>query len=1133
MSALYSGNVLIWDYAQGTMIKSFEVCTLPVRCAKFISRKQWIVTGSDDMQMRVYNFNTMEKVAAWEAHTDYIRFLEVHPTLPYVLSSSDDMTVKLWDWERGWDCCQVFEGHHAHYVMMVRFNPKDTNTFASASLDRTIKVWGLGASTPHFSLEGHEKGVNCLDYYPGGDKPYLMSGADDQTVRIWDYQTKTCVQTLAGHLGNVSAVLFHPRLPILVSGSEDGTVRLWHATTYRAESTLNYGMERCWSLDVGQDNNKLAIGYDDGTIVLSLGHDMPVASLDTHTGRVVWAVNSEVQTASLKGLAAESGGADGERLPVAPKDLGSTELFPQRLKHNCNGRFLVVCGDGEYIIYTSQALRNKAFGSALEFAWSSVGTGDYAVRETISRIKTFKNFKEQHTLRPPLSSAEGMFGGACLGVKGPDSVVFFDWEDGLMIRKIDVVPNNVYWNETGELVLLACDDVYYVLRYDATAVQSALSQGQVDSEEGVASAFDFLHEVSGKVLMGQWVGDCFIYTNEQQRLVYFVGGEVMTLSHLDRPMHMLGYLPKEDRVFLMDKSRAIVSYRVLQSYLQYQTAVVRKDFETANALLPSIPESEYTQVARFLESQGFKEEALEVSRDPDHRFDLACELGKLDLAKGLLEDIPDADMGTLDAQTKWKRVGDLALANADLGLFKESARRAVDLPGLLLLYSSTGDAAGMDSLAEEAEAAGKANVAFLASLLRGKLDKCVSLLVEAGRLPEAAFFARTYLPSAVPDLVAQWRAQLKSSSGSKQVSEKLAEAIADPENFPDLFPDVDVALKVEAVWRQQAGKLVPAHVWPQAQEDLSLDLIELFKQAGEGGPMKAVADLPPPAPAAVAKTPEVPAEQDVMPVLQLEEEEDFVSIGNEGQEEEEAEAQKRRMDAQLLEKEQAAAAAAAASLAAQERAAKEAAQAQEQASRQAAEMQARKAAEEQEAVAAQEQAAREAAAAAAARKLAEDQAARQAAEEQARKFAEEQARKQAEEQARKLAEEQARKLAEEQARKQAEEQAAAAAAEAQRIAEVQARESREAQERAEKEARERAEAAKARAEQEAKARAEAAKAKAIAAAQARAESARKAAEDAARAKAEQEAKEKAEAEAAAAAAGAEEDEIGSDFGEDW
>ena len=127
------------------------------------------MAGSDDMKMRVYNYNTMEKVKEWDAHVDYIRYIEVHPTRPFILSSADDMTVKLWDWERDFDCVQVYEGH-AHYVMMIKINPRDSNTFATASLDRTIKVWGLTGALPHFSLEGHEKGVNCVEYYPGGDK---------------------------------------------------------------------------------------------------------------------------------------------------------------------------------------------------------------------------------------------------------------------------------------------------------------------------------------------------------------------------------------------------------------------------------------------------------------------------------------------------------------------------------------------------------------------------------------------------------------------------------------------------------------------------------------------------------------------------------------------------------------------------------------------------------------------------------------------------------------------------------------------------------------------------------------------------------------------------------------------------
>ena len=38
-------------------------------------------------------------------------------------------------------------------------------------------------------------------------------------------------------------------------------------------------------------------------------------------------------------------------------------------------------------------------------------------------------------------------------------------------------------------------------------------------------------------------------------------------------------------------------------------------------------------VARFLESRGMLEDALEVATDPDYKFDLAIQLGNLEIAK--------------------------------------------------------------------------------------------------------------------------------------------------------------------------------------------------------------------------------------------------------------------------------------------------------------------------------------------------------------------------------------------------------------------------------------------------------------------------------------------------------------------
>ena len=78
--------------------------------------------------------------------------------------------------------------------------------------------------------------------------------------------------------------------------------------------------------------------------------------------------------------------ADGERLPLAVKDLGSCDIYPGSLVHSPNGRFVAVCGDGEYIIYTALAWRNKSYGSALSFVWGE-DSNTFATRDSPSIVR--------------------------------------------------------------------------------------------------------------------------------------------------------------------------------------------------------------------------------------------------------------------------------------------------------------------------------------------------------------------------------------------------------------------------------------------------------------------------------------------------------------------------------------------------------------------------------------------------------------------------------------------------------------------------------------------------------------------------------------------------------------------------
>ena len=115
--------------------------------------------------------------------------------------------------------------------------------------------------------------------------------------------------------------------------------RVWHSNTYRLETTLNYGLERVWTICCLPGSNNIALGYDEGSIMIKLGREEPAMSMD-QSGKIIWAKHSEIQQANLKALP-DSEIKDGERLPLAIKDMGACEIYPQTVAHNPNGRYFL------------------------------------------------------------------------------------------------------------------------------------------------------------------------------------------------------------------------------------------------------------------------------------------------------------------------------------------------------------------------------------------------------------------------------------------------------------------------------------------------------------------------------------------------------------------------------------------------------------------------------------------------------------------------------------------------------------------------------------------------------------------------------------------------------------------------
>lgn len=140
---------------------------------------------------------------------------------------------------------------------------------------------------------------------------------------------------------------------------------------------------------------------------------------------------------------------------------------------------------------------------------------------------------------------------------------------------------------------------------------------------------------------------------------------------------------------------------------------------------------------------------MAVSQDTEHKFDLAIALGDIDAAYKLAEQV--------DSEEKWRKLSQAATLKSNFAMAADCQSRAKDYGALLLLAASAGKADLMSKIHDESKAAGQHNVSFLTSLLLGDTTKCLDILIETDRLPEAALFARTYCPSQVPRVISLWK----------------------------------------------------------------------------------------------------------------------------------------------------------------------------------------------------------------------------------------------------------------------------------------------------------------------------------------------------------------------------------------
>ncbi len=212
-------------------------------------------------------------------HGSVVNSLAFRPDGKHLASASWDRTVKVWDPTTGQEFLHL-AGHDGE-ARCVAYSPDGKRLVSGGG--REVRVWDTATGQPLHVLAGHTEPVWCVAWSPDGR--HIASGGIDRTVRVWDAQTGRPAHILAGHTGVVASLAFAPD-GRLFSGSHDHTVRGWDVDT--GKQTLHLGTGIVVSaVAVSPDGRRLAWGGGGSAVTLwDIPHNERVISLQGHSSGV-------------------------------------------------------------------------------------------------------------------------------------------------------------------------------------------------------------------------------------------------------------------------------------------------------------------------------------------------------------------------------------------------------------------------------------------------------------------------------------------------------------------------------------------------------------------------------------------------------------------------------------------------------------------------------------------------------------------------------------------------------------------------------------------------------------------------------------------------------------------------------
>jgi WD40 repeat protein len=244
----------------------------------FIPRTSFLVTCSNDRSVRVWNLDTRKQEKPFWGHDSKIWIVAASPDGRWIVSGGETGSIFVWEVKTRKRVPVSFQGHES-LVRSVVF-ATDSETFASASFDKTVRVWERG--TGKIALGPLKVGSQAysVSYSPDGTK--LAAGTNEHII-IWNTETG---EELLKIEQRAFRLAFTPDGLRLISGNWND-IRISDATTGDIITQFDAHTELFYSLAIAPNGTKFATtSHDRTTRFFDLTTFEPIGELLKHPGAV-------------------------------------------------------------------------------------------------------------------------------------------------------------------------------------------------------------------------------------------------------------------------------------------------------------------------------------------------------------------------------------------------------------------------------------------------------------------------------------------------------------------------------------------------------------------------------------------------------------------------------------------------------------------------------------------------------------------------------------------------------------------------------------------------------------------------------------------------------------------------------